>query len=405
MDLQFGKSVKKEADRLAQQGKDPNQIAGLLAKQDPMGHNYGIGIVLDGQGHPLDSSATLTRYASKEILESQIGTYLNSAASYDKVKEAVLKWQRIPEKYWDNFQIALPSDAGTGAVQAGVDLATLLNPKITTLTTETLGWMAYKAIATVAKLTFKEHKPDELVKSKTDLLVYQAGPMNTTGEVKGKNIIEERAEAALKNKTSVLLDRAYSGFEFTSLISKSSYNAIMEKSYDHQIAPFLEKGVPFSLALSPTKSFVTFALRPAGILLVYIPEPSKKEVVTKALNTLMRARGSAFEHPITRAFVKALIHDLEALEKEHHQALLRVAEAETLWRKLVKGTAIEYLFSDHYAGLFRNPPSETGADIHIYNEHIYPVFSKDRCRQNITGLPNSEALARTHVDVFSAHCN
>ena len=33
------------------------------------------------------------------------------------VTEAVLQWQGIPETLWSHFQLLLPSDAGTGAVE------------------------------------------------------------------------------------------------------------------------------------------------------------------------------------------------------------------------------------------------------------------------------------------------
>ena len=77
--------------------------------------------------------------------------------------------------------------------------------------------------------------------------------------------------------------------------------------------------------------------------------------MTLALNATMRARGSSFEHPVTRGFVKAMIGDLESLEAEQAGALQRLADAEKLWGRLVAGTAIEELFSENYAGLFRNP--------------------------------------------------
>jgi hypothetical protein len=32
------------------------------------------------------------------------------------------------------------------------------------------------------------------------------------------------------------------------------------------------------------------------------------------------------------------------------------------------------------------------------------VFSGDRCRQNVTGIPEDEELARKHVAVFAAEC-
>lgn len=122
------------------------------------------------------------------------------------------------------------------------------------------------------------------------------------------------------------------------------------------------------------------------------------------LNTTIRARGSAFEHPVSRAFAKAMTTDRARLEAEHLVALVRVAEAEAMWRKLVQGTPIEYLYSDRYAGLFRNPMARDDAPIAVYNEHIYPVFANQRCRQNVTGIPQDEHLARKHVRVFAEQC-
>ena len=50
MSATFGNVVKQKVDDLATQGKDANQIAKIVCDQDPDGHNYGIGIVLDDQG-------------------------------------------------------------------------------------------------------------------------------------------------------------------------------------------------------------------------------------------------------------------------------------------------------------------------------------------------------------------
>ena len=45
-----------------------------------------------------------------------------------------------------------------------------------------------------------------------------------------------------------------------------------------------------------------------------------------------------------------------------------------------------------------------GGEVAIYNEHIYPVLDNGRCRQNVTGIPDDEALARKHVQVFAEQC-
>lgn len=404
MDLQFGENVYKQACELQEQGKDANQIAKVLYDRDSEGYNYGIGIVLGGDGQPMATSSTLLEYASAELGLSKSGTYMNSNKILQEVKIATLKWQRIPEKYWDQFKLVLPSDAGTGAVKTGVEIALVLNSRISALGIEELGWPAYKAIAKISRVGCKEFAGDEIISGEDILPVYQAGPMNTTGIVKGKELIQARAKSTADNNSCVILDRAYSGFEFTRLLATHSYDDIMRKSYELQIQPFIEQGVTFCLAIGPTKSFMTFALRPCGLLLLFCPEASRDKEMTTLLNSAIRARGSSFEHLTTRAFTKAMTKDLARLEAEHKTALERLAEAEAIWRELVRGTQIEYLYAENYAGLFRNPLAREDAAIHIYNEHIYPVFANQRCRQNVTGIPSDEELAQKHVRVFAEQC-
>jgi aspartate/tyrosine/aromatic aminotransferase len=404
MNLTFGLSVKKEADLQKEAGIDPNQLANILWKQDPAGHNYGIGIILDPKGKAMPTSATLLEYARKEIEESALGDYKNSNAILEEVKKAVLEWQRIPESYWKNFKLILPSDAGTGSIQTGLLAAQLMDPSLTGIGIEELGWPAYKAMAKVAKLSVKEFPQEAVISDKGLLPIYQAGPMNTTGFVQQLSTVQERAKKAAQEKRVVLLDRAYSGFEFARDILSSSYDDIMKKSFQLQIAPFLEAGAMFLMAISPTKAFLTFALRPCGFLLLYNPDSSKSKEATTLLNTVIRARGSSFEHAITRAFAKAMIKDRAKLEGEHQGALKRLAEVELQWKKLVKGTPIESVFTNSFSGLFRNLKANNDAPEHIYNEHLYPVLSEGRCRLNATGLPADPTLAQKHVSVFAAHC-
>ncbi len=404
MSLEFGKKVYEEALKLKEEGKDANQIAKILCDRDPEGSNYGIGIILTGEGKPMESSATLLDYSAEELKNSATGTYMNSSKILEDVKTATLQWQRIPEKYWGQFKIALPSDAGTGALKTGIEIGLMLNPDLHTLGIEELGWPAYKAIAKSARVQCKEFSLDGVISGAGVMPIYQAGPMNTTGLVRGKDIIESRAASAAQNNSYVVLDRAYPGFEFARKIRSSTYDDIMRMSYELQLQPYIDAGVTFALAISPTKAFVTFALRPCGLLLIYCPDKAKEKEATAMLNTTMRARGSSFEHSITRAFAKAMVEECARLEEEHKGALIRLAEAEILWHKLVKGTPIEYLYSENYAGLFRNPEARDDAPVHIYNEHIYPVFSENRCRQNITGIPSNEELAQKHVSVFAAQC-
>ncbi|OVE77725.1 hypothetical protein BVX98_02010, partial [bacterium F11] len=105
-----------------------------------------------------------------------------------------------------------------------------------------------------------------------------------------------------------------------------------------------------------------------------------------------------------RGVVKAVVNDVPTREREHEAGLKRLSDAEVGWKKFTRGSPIEVLFSEDYAGLFRNPKAQPEADVKIYNEHIYPVFSKGRCRQNVTGLPDEESLAKKHVEVFASHC-
>ena len=404
MELQFGDNVKKQAQELLAQGRDANQIAKILFDKDDKGANYGIGIILTGDGKPMKSSSVLAHYLKAELDLCGAGTYMNSAKLLEQVKESVLSWQRIPESYWPFFKLALPSDAGTGAVKSAVEMALLLNPNIKSIGIEELGWPAYKAIAKLARVGIKEFSQDSVIDEDEILALYQAGPMNTTGLVRNAEDIQSRAESAAKSGRHVLLDRAYSGFEFARLINSTSFDDIMKKSFELQLKPFLDAGVTTSIAISPTKAFVTFAYRPCGFLLVYNPNKDEDKTITLALNSTIRARGSSFEHPVTRAFAKAMVNDLAGLEAEQTVAFLRLAESEKLWGNLVKGTAIEALFSDQYAGLFRNPLAKENAPESIYGSHLYPVFSQGRCRLNATGLPTDEDLAKKHVEVFSQFC-
>jgi len=404
MNLEFGKEVYKQALELQDQGKDPNQIAKILCDRDSESYNYGIGIVLGGDGKPAATSPVLLEYVSRELELSKRGTYMNSGTILEELRVAALKWQRIPEEHWDCFKLALPSDAGTGAVKTGVEILLMLNPSVGALGVEELGWPAYEAIAKLSRVRCEKFPADGLVAGEDVLPIYQAGPMNTTGLVRDRALNEARAEAAAKTGTGVLLDRAYSGFEFARLLETHSYDDVMRMSFELQIQPFIEKGATFCLAVSPTKSFVSFALRPGGLLLFFCPDRSRQKEIGSLLSSAIRARGSAFEHPTTRALAKAMAKDRTRLEAEHKAALQRVAEAEAMWRKYVQDTPIEYLYSDDYAGLFRNPKARDDGMIHIYNEHIYPVFASQRCRQNVTGIPSDEQLAKKHVAVFAEQC-
>jgi hypothetical protein len=400
----FGDAVIAEAERLRQGGLDANQVAGILCKRDAQGKNYGIGILLGGNGKPLPTSPTLLEYVQRELQESGNGAYLNSDAARKDLTEAVLRWQGVPESLWPHFELLLPSDAGTGAVQMAVQAATLLRDGLSALAVQELSWPAYRAIALSARLRFQTFPGDAVAQGEGVLPVYQAGPVNTTGEVPSPEMVRARAQRAAASGTFVVLDRAYSGFEYARRLATTPYAALMEQSLRAQVLPFAEAGVPFALAISPTKAFVAFALRPCGLLLVFVPGQAHRAAVGQKLTALVRARGSSFEHPVTRAFVKALVKDRGRLEAEHAAALRRCAEAEQQWETLAVGTPIAALFSERYAGLFRNPTARPEAARELYGAHIYPVFAEGRCRLNVTGLPSDAARARQDVAAFARCC-
>ena len=402
MTSSFGSAVQRAAEALSARGKDANQIAKIVCDRDPDGFNYGIGIVVDGQGQAWPTSETLLNYARTELGNSLLGEYMSTAPLAQKLKEAVLQWQRISEDYWDHFVLLIPSDAGTGAVKTAIEMALQLYPDLRAIGVEELSWPAYKAIARMSRISYREFPIGDVMDASDLLPVYQAGPMNTTGCVQSLETMNRRAEAA--KGRPVLLDRAYSGFEYAGLVDSRGYDEIMRMSYDEQIRPFIENDVPFWVSVGPTKSFGTFALRPCGMLLLHMPDASRVEDMAKLANTVTRARGSSFEHPITRAFVSALVHDRHSLEREHSDILRRVATAEETWMERSAGTPLAEQFTDQYAGLFRNPRVGNEAQAAIYDAHLYPVFTPGRCRLNITGLPENGDIAQEHVAVFARFC-
>ena len=398
----FGAAVQRTAEALSAQGKDANQIAKIVCDQDPEGYNYGIGIVVDGRGKAWPTSETVLRHARTEIDNSLLGEYKSTASLAAPLKETVLRWQRIPSDYWDRFSLLIPSDAGTGAVKTAVEMALQLYPDLRAVGVEELSWPAYGAIARMSRISCREFPIGDVMDAPDLLRIYQAGPMNTTGRVQSLETMRVRAAAA--EGRPVLLDRAYSGFEYARLLESRGYDEIMAMSYHDQIRPFIENDVPFWVSVSPTKSFGTFALRPCGMLLVHLPDASRSGEVSALANAVTRARGSSFEHPVTRAFVSALVNDLESLEREHAGILRRVAAAEKAWQDRCAGTPLSEVFTDRYAGLFRNPRVGDEAQAAIYDVHLYPVFTPGRCRLNVTGLPEDSEAARDHVGVFARHC-
>jgi aspartate/tyrosine/aromatic aminotransferase len=401
----FGVGVSREAAELIAGGKDANQTANILFQRDPKGRNYGIGIILDGRGKPAKTSAALLKAAKRELAsDSGVGNYMNSAKSADALKESLFEWQGIPKKLLGRFKLVTPSDAGTGAVQTGMQSAQLLDPKLKTIAIERLSWPAYKTIAKVLGLRVEEFQLGGAASRRGVLPVYQAGPHNSTGRAPRADEVKARARAAAKAGGWVLLDRAYSGFEFASKLGALSYRALMKRSYETQLKPFVDAGVPFLTAISPTKAFGTFALRPCGLLLAYCPDAKSEKAVAGAFTAAIRARGSAFEHPVTRAFIRAMISDRAGLERAHVAALKRLQQAERAWKKHIAGTPLENAFSEDYAGLFRNVEIKPGADAALYGEHLYPVFTPGRCRLNVTGLPADAKRAAKDAALFAGAC-
>ena len=402
--LAFGTSVRQRAQELADQGKDANQTAKVLFDADPDGHNYGIGILLGPDGQAMPTSATLLDHTQREVERSTAGRYQNSGAMLKQLTAAVLTWQRIPESLWDSFVLALPSDAGTGSLKSAIEVALVADAGLNAIGVEPLGWPAYKALAKSCRVGFQESGPDAVIAGDGVLPIYQAGPMNTTGRVPRGDLVAERARSAAAQGAMVVLDRAYSGFEFAASLGTQGYDAVMRNSYERQLRPFLEQGVTTFIAVSPTKCFRSFALRPAGFLLIFVPDASVRQALRTTANGVMRARGSSFEHPATRALARAMVEQGHELERDHAAALQRVADAERAWVTLTAGTPMERLFTDDYAGLFRNPTANQDADVHLYDEHIYPVLSGGRCRINVTGIPGDADLQRTHVAAFARQC-
>lgn len=404
MSVPFGQSVVEKAKELAGQGKDANQIAKIVFDQDGAGYNYGIGILLNNKGQAWPTSPTLLNRVRAELDNSVRGDYMNTTGLSGRLKEATLSWQRVPEQYWSQFSLMIPSDAGTGAVQSAIDMALVQHSALNRIAVEELSWPAYKVIARIARVGFSEFPIGGVMQETDTLPIYQAGPMNTTGRVQNAAVMTERARTASEKGMPVLLDRAYTGFEYARLIGTESYDTILRMSFETQIKPFIDAGVPFWLCISPTKAFVTFALRPCGMILYYQPPGSASSEATTLMNAIMRARGSSFEHPVSRAFARAMVEARSDLEAEHLAVLERLAVAESLWRNLTTNTPLGAYFSDDYAGLFRNVQVREGADAAIYDERLYPVFSSGRCRLNVTGIPADESIARRHVAVFSSHC-
>ena len=216
MKTSFGAEVQRTAEALRAQGRDANQIAKIVHDRDPEGYNYGIGIVVDGQGEAWPTSDTLLEYARTEIDNSLAGEYMSTGALSEALKASVLRWQRVPQEHWDRFSLLIPSDAGTGAVKTAVEMALQLYPDLRAIGVEALSWPAYAAIARMSRISCREFPIGDIMNEPDLLRVYQAGPMNTTGRVQALETVRNRAASA--KGRPVLLDRAYSGFEYARLL-------------------------------------------------------------------------------------------------------------------------------------------------------------------------------------------
>src|SRR5262249_18105984 len=139
------------------------------------------------------------------------------------------------ENYWPNIQLLLPSDAGTGAVQTAIQVAILLNEKFSALAVEELGWPAYKALAASARLRFQEFGQDQAASGESVLPLYQAGPLNTTGRVPSPQVVKGRADSAKASGQPVVLDRAYSGFEYARRLGATAYTETLQESFRNQV--------------------------------------------------------------------------------------------------------------------------------------------------------------------------
>lgn len=403
--LEFGAAVAGRAEEMAGAGKDANQIASILCGEDPEGRNYGIGVVLGGDGKPVAGSPTLKKWLLREVEENTAGTYLNSTKIHARATEAVLSWLRIPEASWGDFIMVTPSDSGTGAVTSGIDTLRIVYPGYGSLGVEERGWAVYKTMAEVKAMGFSEYADDAVIGGEGELPAYQLGPLNTTGRIRGADIWEKRANDAAAKGTPVMLDRAYPGYDTAgSLLEGASYDDAMTASIS-SLVPFLEAGVTFALAVSPTKSFITFNNRPCGFLLIHCPSRDIRAKLEKEANKVIRARGSAFEHPASRALIKALTEDLSALEREHAGALMRVAEANAAWARHTEGSALAPLFTGKYAGIFRNFPVRPGAAAALYGARLYPVFAGGWMRINTSGLPSDEGKARGEALAFAGQAS
>jgi hypothetical protein len=145
MTLDFGRTTLARAEELSRLGKDANQIAAILCDRDAEGYNFGIGIVIESDGKPMKSSKTLLDALHRELASCEYGRYLNSADAMPEFKAKMLEFQGVPKSLWDSIEIAVPSDAGTGAVKLALEYAFARNDELSALHVEELGWPAYRS--------------------------------------------------------------------------------------------------------------------------------------------------------------------------------------------------------------------------------------------------------------------
>ena len=412
----FGRSVLARAKELVGMGMDPIKVSDELFKADksPLATNLGIGVCLGENGRPMRTSSVLHKFLKRVCKKSLFGYYVNSSEFMEALKKEVLLWQGIPEFYWEHFLLVLPSDSGTGAVNVSVETALMRNPDLDTLGVEAYGWSVYKTMARVKRVGFKEFEVTGVVGDRNPkvLPLYQASALNGTGLVRSLDCWQDRALYSNIDGKEVVLDRAYSVFEQTRLLranqkySNLDFERLAKVSFEQYIKPFLEHGVTTYIPISPTKTFITFDKRPAGFLLVYVPHLKDVPAMKRDLAEVIRTRGCSSEHPVTRAFVRAFVANRKGLEKEHFEILLRLRKAEEVISPLVRNTALSPLFLEMYASLFRNFLVRAGADVFLYDHHLYPVFSNEGddlwCRINLTGISSDPARAEVQLDLLAS---
>jgi len=382
------------AVKLQKNGIDYNQVASQVAASDPGSANYGIGLMMGGDGRPLPENRLMLE-ALKDLAVPGPSAYRSVTNLMPIVKEKLLMWLCVPDKYWEDFILACPSDGGTGAVQAGLQ-ALLMVSNLRSINVSQKGWPAYRAMAAVSRVQFCEREYEHIPLSHS-LPIAQLGPHNQTGLLPTKTM-KCLAEHCARNGLVCLCDMAYPGFS----ISPDGHNDVMPETFRVFMEPFLKNNVPTAFAVGFTKRFRLFATRPFGALLVYAPRSRNvRNNLQQAINQVMRARGASFSNAANMALLNVLIKDFSGFVESGQMSLQRLNHVEERWRKMTIGTSLKPYFGDDYGGLFRLLPARHEAAKQLYGRGIVPVISKGFFRINITGLPDDDEAAEFHVRSFA----